>query len=56
LKQEGYVIYGGLGEAARTSFRVCALGALKIEVLADFIATLERVLIRFAEPAPLKQA
>ena len=25
-KQE-YVIYGGLREAARTSFRVCALGA-----------------------------
>jgi len=56
LKREGYVIYGGLGEAARTSFRVCALGALKIEVLADFIATLERVLVRFAEPATLKQA
>jgi 2-aminoethylphosphonate-pyruvate transaminase len=33
VKIEGHVIYGGLGEAAKTSFRVCALGALKIEAL-----------------------
>ncbi len=44
VKQEGYVIYGGLGEAARTSFRVCALGALKIEALQGFVTALERAL------------
>jgi 2-aminoethylphosphonate-pyruvate transaminase len=44
VKEEGYVIYGGLGEAAKTSFRVCALGALKIEALEGFIDVLERVI------------
>jgi 2-aminoethylphosphonate-pyruvate transaminase len=44
LKAEGYIIYGGLGEAARTSFRACALGALTIDALAGFIAALERAL------------
>jgi len=43
-KKEGYIIYGGLGEAAKTSFRVCALGALKIEALQGFVAVLERAL------------
>lgn len=28
LKAEGYVIYAGLGEAARSTFRICALGNL----------------------------
>ncbi len=44
VKKEGYIIYGGLGEAAKTSFRVCALGALKIEALHGFVAALERAL------------
>jgi 2-aminoethylphosphonate-pyruvate transaminase len=44
VKEEGYVIYGGLGEAAKTSFRVCALGALKIEALEGFTAVLERII------------
>jgi len=39
-KKAGYIIYGGLGEAAKTSFRVCALGALTIEALEGFISTL----------------
>jgi 2-aminoethylphosphonate-pyruvate transaminase len=46
LKREGYIIYAGLGEAARTSFRVCALGALKVEALHGFIAVLEQALSR----------
>jgi 2-aminoethylphosphonate-pyruvate transaminase len=44
VKREGYVIYAGLGSAAQTSFRVCALGALKIEALEGFIAALERAM------------
>jgi 2-aminoethylphosphonate-pyruvate transaminase len=44
VKADGYIIYGGLGEAAKTSFRVCALGALKIEALEGFIASLERAM------------
>jgi 2-aminoethylphosphonate-pyruvate transaminase len=44
MKAEGYVIYGGLGEAAKTSFRVCALGALKIEALEGFVSVLERTI------------
>jgi 2-aminoethylphosphonate-pyruvate transaminase len=48
VKAEGYVIYGGLGEAAKTSFRVCALGALKIDALEGFIASLERISSRHA--------
>lgn len=46
LKAEGYVVYAGLGDAAKTSFRVCALGALKIEALQGFVATLEGVIAR----------
>lgn len=46
LKDEGYIIYAGLGDAAKTSFRVCALGALTVEALQGFIAALERVLAR----------
>ena len=46
IKRDGYVIYGGLGDAATTSFRVCALGALKIEALDGLIASLERAIVR----------
>ncbi len=46
LKREGYITYAGLGEAAKTSFRICALGALTIEALSGFIAALERTLAR----------
>jgi 2-aminoethylphosphonate-pyruvate transaminase len=46
LKAEGYIIYAGLGEAAKTSFRVCALGALTIEALQGFVAALERAISR----------
>jgi 2-aminoethylphosphonate-pyruvate transaminase len=46
LKEEGYITYAGLGEAAKTSFRICALGALTIESLSGFIAALERTLAR----------
>lgn len=46
LKEEGYITYAGLGEAAQTSFRICALGALTIESLSGFVAALERMLAR----------
>jgi 2-aminoethylphosphonate-pyruvate transaminase len=46
VKAEGYVIYAGLGTSAQTSFRVCALGALKVEALEGFIAALERAISR----------
>jgi 2-aminoethylphosphonate-pyruvate transaminase len=46
LKEEGYIIYAGLGEAAKTSFRVCALGALTVEALQGFTSALERVVAR----------
>ncbi|HET7093005.1 MAG TPA: alanine--glyoxylate aminotransferase family protein [Thermomicrobiales bacterium] len=51
LKDEGYIIYAGLGDAAATTFRVCALGALTVEALEGFIAALERA-IRQAAPLP----
>jgi 2-aminoethylphosphonate-pyruvate transaminase len=44
VKRDGYVIYAGLGQAARTTFRVCTLGALELEVLGDFVESLERAL------------
>ena len=40
-----YVIYAGLGNAAKTTFRICTLGALQLEVLADFVASFERALL-----------
>lgn len=43
-KRDGYVIYAGLGQAASTTFRVCTLGALELEVLGDFVESLERAL------------
>ncbi len=45
LKRDGYVVYAGLGTAARTTFRVCTMGAIEIEVLADFIESLDRALV-----------
>jgi 2-aminoethylphosphonate-pyruvate transaminase len=45
LKRDGYVIYAGLGEAAKTTFRVCTLGALELEVLAGFTESLDRALL-----------
>jgi len=45
VKRDGYVIYAGLGEAAKTTFRVCTLGALENEVLAGFIESLDRALV-----------
>jgi 2-aminoethylphosphonate-pyruvate transaminase len=44
LKAEGYVVYAGLGDAAQSTFRVCALGALTVEGMEDFTAALGRVL------------
>ncbi len=44
VKADGYVIYAGLGDAAKTTFRICALGALAIEALQGFVASLERAL------------
>jgi 2-aminoethylphosphonate-pyruvate transaminase len=45
LKARGYVIYAGLGQAATTSFRVCALGNLEIGALQGFIGSLEGLLV-----------
>jgi 2-aminoethylphosphonate-pyruvate transaminase len=44
LKAQGYIIYAGLGDAAKTSFRVCALGALTVDALRGFVAEFERVI------------
>jgi 2-aminoethylphosphonate-pyruvate transaminase len=44
VKRDGYVIYGGLGDAAGTTFRICTLGAIEPEVLVDFTESLERAL------------
>jgi hypothetical protein len=46
LNDEGYVIYAGLGDAAHTTFRVCALGAITVESLQDFAAALLRAMAR----------
>ena len=48
VKRDGYVIYAGLGDAAATNFRVCALGALEVGVLQGFIASLERAIAAVA--------
>ena len=45
VKRDGYVIYAGLGEAAKTTFRVCTLGALENEVLAGFVESLDRAMV-----------
>jgi aspartate aminotransferase-like enzyme len=44
LKAEGYVIYAGLGDAAQTTFRLRAPGAITVEALQGFIAALEQVM------------
>jgi 2-aminoethylphosphonate-pyruvate transaminase len=53
LKRDGYVIYAGLGDAAKTTFRVCTLGAMELEVLDGFVESLERALVEasLAKPA-----
>ena len=45
VKRDGYVIYAGLGEAAKTTFRVCTLGALEVPVLEGFTESLGRALV-----------
>jgi 2-aminoethylphosphonate-pyruvate transaminase len=45
VKRDGYVIYAGLGDAAKMTFRVCTLGALEIDVLAGFAESLDRALV-----------
>ena len=50
LKDEGYIIYAGLGNAAQTTFRVCALGALTVEALQGFVAAFKRATVRKAIP------
>lgn len=44
VKRDGYVIYAGLGDAAKTNFRVCALGALEVGALEGFVESLERAI------------
>jgi 2-aminoethylphosphonate-pyruvate transaminase len=55
VKADGYVIYAGLGDVARTTFRVCTFGAMELGVLEGFIASLERALeaARRARPAAI---
>ena len=45
VKRDGYIIYAGLGEAAKTTFRVCTLGALEVPVLEGFAESLGRALV-----------
>lgn len=53
VKADGFVIYAGLGDAAATNFRVCALGALEIGALEGFIDSLERAITAGgATPSP----
>ncbi len=44
VKADGYVIYAGLGDAARTNFRVCTLVAMEVGALEGFIDSLERAI------------
>jgi 2-aminoethylphosphonate-pyruvate transaminase len=55
VKRDGYVIYAGLGDAAKTTFRVCTLGAIEVEVLAGFVESLGRALAA-AQPAGVRTA
>ncbi len=48
LKRQGYVIYAGLGNAAKTSFRVCALGNISLETLEGFAKCLRDTLHELA--------
>jgi 2-aminoethylphosphonate-pyruvate transaminase len=45
VKRDGYVIYAGLGDAAQTTFRVCTLGAIELEVLRGFVDSLDRTIV-----------
>jgi 2-aminoethylphosphonate-pyruvate transaminase len=54
LKREGYVIYAGLGSAAKSSFRVCTLGNISINALAGFAQCLETTLSRLAQGHPVQ--
>jgi 2-aminoethylphosphonate-pyruvate transaminase len=49
LKAGGYIIYAGLGDAAQTTFRVCALGALTVEALEGFVDAFKQAIA--PEPA-----
>jgi 2-aminoethylphosphonate-pyruvate transaminase len=53
LKADGYVIYAGLGDAAKTSFRVCTLGAMEIGALEGFVASFERAIAAAGVPAAI---
>ncbi len=44
--------YGGLGEAAQTTFRICALGAIEVDVLRGFVLALEAVLTSARQERP----
>jgi len=58
VKLDGYVIYAGLGQAAATNFRVCALGNLEVGALEGFIASLTRALdeVRRGDGQPVESA
>jgi 2-aminoethylphosphonate-pyruvate transaminase len=51
VKRDGYVIYAGLGTAAQRTFRVCALGALEVDALRGFVASLEASVARATDAA-----
>jgi 2-aminoethylphosphonate-pyruvate transaminase len=53
-KTDGYVIYAGLGDAAQTTFRVCALGNLEVAALEGLVASLERVLANSRRPTGVR--
>jgi aspartate aminotransferase-like enzyme len=50
LRDRGYVIYGGLGEAARTTFRVCAMGTIEVDALRGFATELEHIVSSARDP------
>jgi 2-aminoethylphosphonate-pyruvate transaminase len=52
VKRDGFVIYAGLGEAAKTTFRVCVLGAVEIDALRGFVGSLERALAVASRASP----
>ncbi|MDP2349746.1 MAG: aminotransferase class V-fold PLP-dependent enzyme [Chloroflexota bacterium] len=56
VKADGFVIYAGLGEAAATNFRVCALGALEIGALEGFVASLGRAIAAARTSATVSSA
>lgn len=42
LKRDGYVIYAGIGKSARSTFRICALGAIDPDAIAGVVDALHR--------------